>query len=289
MTPIEQLTQALQDTRGLVLFVTGAGISLASGIPTFRGKDPGAIWAKDVTELGTNRYFKEEPAGSWSWYLSRFDKVLTVEPNAGHLALVAIEKWQLARHGKFLLVTQNVDPLHERAGSQQLVKVHGSADRVRCSNDGCRLAAPTGSIARSDVDLTKFRAEPIDANVPKCPECGALLRQHVLWFDEYYHQHKDYQWPRVLDAAAKAALVVFVGTSLSVGVTQLVLDAALERSIPAFSIDPAARSIPGVVGIAAAAEVALVELSAAVGAPCVPRPPRSLAPRQSWLTACRAS
>ncbi len=243
-------------------------MSLASGIPTFRGKDPGAIWAKDVTELGTVRYFNEEPAGSWSWYLSRFDKVLTAEPNAGHRALVELERWQLERGGQFLLVTQNVDPLHERAGSKQLVKVHGSADRVRCSSEGCRLGAPAGSIPRADVDLTAFRADPIDARVPRCPACGELLRQHVLWFDEYYTGHRDYQWARVLAAASSAALVVFVGTSFSVGVTQLVLEAAQERTIPVFAIDPNVLSIPGVVGIAAASEVALVELARGVaGAP----------------------
>lgn len=264
--PAAQLGEALERTRGLVLVVTGAGISLASGIPTFRGKDPGAIWAKDVTELGTVRYFSQEPAGSWSWYLSRFEKVLLAEPNAGHRALVDLERWQLGRGGGFLLITQNVDPLHERAGSRELIKVHGSADRVRCSGQGCRLGAPAGSIARADVDLTAFLADPVDAKVPRCPECGELLRQHVLWFDEFYNGHLDYQWQRVLTAAAEAALVVFVGTSLSVGVTQLVLDAALERAVPVFSIDPAARSIPGVVGVAAAAEEALVSLSQRVGA-----------------------
>ena len=260
------LAAALEQTRGLVLFVTGAGVSLASGIPTFRGKDPGAIWAKDVTELGTARYFSQQPAGSWTWYLSRFEKVLAVEPNPGHRALVELERWQLARGGKFLVITQNVDPLHEKAGSKELLKVHGSADRVRCSSMGCRLGAPSGSIPRAEIDLAAFLANPIDANVPVCPACGELLRQHVLWFDELYTGHRDYQWSRVLEAASTAQLVVFVGTSLSVGVTQLVLEEARANRVPIFSIDPSARSIPGVTGIPAAAEVALVELARAVGA-----------------------
>lgn len=264
MGPVEQLTAALRAEKGLVLFVTGAGVSLASGIPTFRGKDPGAVWSKDVTELGTVRYFNREPAGSWSWYLSRFDQVLDVKPNPAHHALVTLEQWQLARGGKFLLVTQNVDPLHERAGSKALVKVHGSAEKVRCSAEGCRFGAPKGWIWRTEVDLTAFRANPIDANVPKCPACGALLRQHVLWFDEYYTGHADYQWPRVLAAAAEAKLVVFAGTSHSVGVTQLVYEAAMDRGVPAFSIDPHAASLPGLIGVAAGAEVALVEVCAAL-------------------------
>ena len=263
--PLSQLTQALTHTKGLVLVVTGAGVSLASGIPTFRGKDPGAIWAKDVTELGTVRYFNAEPAGSWQWYLGRFEKVLAAQPNAGHLALVQLEKWQLARGGKFLLVSQNIDPLHERAGSKELVKVHGSAEKVRCSSQGCRLGAPDGWIWRKDFDLTKFLSNPIDANVPRCPACSELLRQHVLWFDEYYNGHNDYQWKRVLAAAASAELVIFAGTSLSVGVTQLVHEAALERSVPTFSIDPAARVLPGVVAVPSASEVALVEICERLG------------------------
>ena len=130
---------------GYLVVVTGAGVSLASGIPTFRGTDPGAVWKRDVTELGTNRYFEEDPAGIWSWYTSRFDIVLDKQPNPAHRALAAIERWQVARGGRFLLVTQNVDPLHERAGSERLVKVHGSADRVRCSRHRCVHGAPHGS------------------------------------------------------------------------------------------------------------------------------------------------
>ena len=75
------LSQALEDVgRGHVVVVTGAGISLASGIPTFRGSDPDAVWSRDVTELGTNRYFTSDPAASWEWYLSRFDAVLDKQP-----------------------------------------------------------------------------------------------------------------------------------------------------------------------------------------------------------------
>ena len=265
MNPVEQLAEAIRAEKGLVLFVTGAGVSLASGIPTFRGKDPGAVWAKDVTELGTVRYFSEEPAGSWSWYLSRFDKVLGAQPNPAHHALVKLEQWQLQRGGKFLLVSQNVDPLHEWAGSKELVKVHGSAEKIRCSAQGCSLGAPDGWIPRKDVDLTKFRANPIDANVPTCPKCGALLRQHVLWFDEYYNGHNDYQWPRVLKAAAEAEVVVVAGTWHSVGVTQLVYEAAMDRGVPAFSIDPNAISLPGLIGVAAGAEVALPDVNAKLG------------------------
>src|SRR5262245_27927002 len=100
--PAMQLTDAFRSTPGPVLVVTGAGISLASGIPTFRGTDPGAVWKRDVTELGTVRYFEEEPEGSWSWYLSRFDSVRDAKPNPGHHALAALERWCASRSLPFL-------------------------------------------------------------------------------------------------------------------------------------------------------------------------------------------
>jgi NAD-dependent deacetylase len=259
-----QLAEAIKKTDGLILVCTGAGISLASGIPTFRGADKDAVWKRDVTELGTVRYFSDEPAGSWSWYLSRFDKVLGAKPNPGHTALVELEQWGEAHGKKFLLVTQNIDGLHREAGAKQLVEVHGSAQRVRCSAHGCVNGAPKGSLLRSSVDLTKFRENPIDANVPKCPACGEVLRQHVLWFDEFYNGHDDYQWDRVLAAATTAKLVLFVGTSFAVGVTELFTSAARERGVPIWSIDPGGRPQPGVGLIAEPSEVALPQLMAAL-------------------------
>ena len=229
---------------GHLVVVTGAGVSHASGIPTFRGTDPGAIWKKDVTELGTRRFFESDPAGSWSWYTSRFDMVLDKRPNPAHLALAALERWHVARSGRFLLVTQNVDPLHERAGSELLVKVHGSADRVRCTRQGCEHGAPRGSLARADIDMAAFAAEPVLGNLPRCPACASLLRQHVLWFDEFYDEHADYQWGRVLLAAQTLDCLLFVGTSLSVGVTDLFLRAALEMDRPVLAIDPGAARPP---------------------------------------------
>ena len=239
------LATAIEETgAGFLAVVTGAGVSFASGIPTFRGADPGAVWKRDITELGTNRYFMEDPAGSWSWYTSRFDIVLEKRPNPAHRALAAIERWQAARGGRFLLVTQNVDPLHERAGSERLVKVHGSADRVRCSKRRCVHGAPHGSLPRSGVDMLSFKSDPVAANVPRCPSCGSLLRQHVLWFDEFYDEHRDYQWDRVVEAAQSMDLCLFVGTSFSVGVTDLFLRGGLTAGRPMLAIDPGAAASP---------------------------------------------
>jgi NAD-dependent deacetylase len=250
-----------------VLVVTGAGISLASGIPTFRGSDPEAVWARDVTELGTNRYFLENPAGSWSWYLKRFGRLGQAVPNASHHALAHLERWQATRGGELLVVTQNVDRLHAAAGTKALVEVHGRADRVRCSQRGCALGAPTGSIARADVPIDAFLAEPSDVTVPRCPLCGEFLRQHVLWFDERYIDHADYQWTRVRRSADLASLVVFVGTSFAVGVTEYVLQTALERNVAVYSLDPAGiEPDPRVRVIAAPAEQSLPGVAKALAA-----------------------
>lgn len=256
------LVEALLAARGSSIVVTtGAGISLASGIPTFRGQDPGAVWKRDVTELGTFRYFCEDPAGSWRWYMSRFERVFAARPNPAHQALVEMQAWQRAAGGDLLLITQNIDTLHEQAGSLDLVKVHGSADRVRCAREGCRLGAPAGSLARAEVDLDAFARDPVVGNLPRCPACGALLRQHVLWFDECYDSHADYQWNRVCAAAASAELFVFVGTSFSVGVTALLVESALSRGKPVFSIDPHAPApVSGAIVVRARSETLLPEV-----------------------------
>jgi NAD-dependent deacetylase len=225
--------------RGKLLVVSGAGISLASGIPTFRGQDPGAIWRRDVTELGTFRYFRRDPVGSWRWYLSRFEKTASARPNPAHTALVDLEDFCARAGGELLVVTQNIDGLHRQAGSRNLVEVHGRADRIRCPRVGCAHGAPTGSLPQADFDMAEFLREPSPATLPRCPLCQAIMRQHVLWFDEYYDSHQDYQWSRVLAAAAESDAVLFVGTSFSVGVTDLILNAALERRVPVLSIDPA--------------------------------------------------
>lgn len=250
-----------------LLVVTGAGVSLASGIPTFRGSDPGAVWANEVTELGTHHYFERDPVGSWRWYLARFATLGEARPNPAHHALAALERWHVARGGEFLLVTQNVDRLHDDAGSQALVHVHGRADRVRCAHVGCEHGAPRGSLPRDDAATRRFLADPSMSTVPCCPVCDAYLRQHVLWFDEYYTDHDDYQIERVLRAAKRAGIILFAGTSFAVGITDMILERGLARGAAIFSIDPVGRAPhPRVQAITAPAEQVLPAVCEAVGA-----------------------
>ena len=261
------LTEALDRAgKGLILVVTGAGVSAPSGLPTFRGTDPGAIWNRDVTEIGTRAFLERDPVTWWQWFLDRFSGVDHVRPNPAHNALAALERWQRGRGGDFLLITQNVDTLHEQAGSERLVKVHGTADRLRCTRSGCTLGAPAGSLPRTDADLAAFKSRPGRDTLPRCPACGALLRSHVLLFDEHYDEHVDYGFNQVRYALERMALVIFAGTSFSVGVTDLVLREALGWKVPVLSIDPAAAPPwPGVTGVRAGAEEVLPEVCRELG------------------------
>lgn len=229
---------------GLLLVVTGAGVSAASGIATFRGPEPDAVWKHSDVALATAETFRRDPVRQWSWYLERFRSLDAARPNPAHRALVELETWQEARGGRFLLVTQNIDGLHAAAGQRRLVEVHGTSARLRCSRWGCRFGAPRGSLPRSRFDLEPFRADPAIERLPSCPQCGALLRAHVLFFDEVYDGHRDYRFDEVCDAARLAAAVLFVGTSFAVGVTDLILRSAASRGAPLFSVDPTARRAP---------------------------------------------
>ena len=244
---LAQLADELRAQTRPLMVCTGAGVSLASGIPTFRGSEPGAVWKADVTELGTHRYFRQDPVESWRWYLGRFDRLSDKEPNAAHHALVALERWKRRLDGpkplnNFVLVTQNVDGLHRKAGSQLLIEVHGNADTVRCSRDGCENGAPDGTLPRDAFDLDAFRAGPSLETLPRCPACQSLLRPHVLWFDEYYTGHASFRYDAVMQTAAQVGLLLFVGTSHSVGITANLLSIAASRGVPVWNLDPAGEA-----------------------------------------------
>ncbi len=258
MSPEERLIEGLRETSGKnLVVVTGAGISLASGLPTFRGSDPDAVWTRDVTEIGTIAFFRRDPVVWWRWFDQRFGAIHDATPNAAHEALVRLERAHLGSGGHYLLITQNVDMLHERAGSRHFVKIHGTADRVRCSREGCRFGSPSGSLPLAAADFARFRAAPSLATVPRCPQCGELIRAHALLFDELYSEHTDYGYDRSRDAIAAADLILFVGTSLSVGITEFALWTGRARGTPMHSIDPIASPPPGVNAIAQRAEEVL--------------------------------
>ena len=150
--------------RGRVLVLTGAGVSADSGVPTFR--DEKGYWRKhDARALATRKAFRTQPEKVWRWYSERRRTIRNARPNAAHKAIA-----RLARASReFLLITQNVDDLHERAGLpvRKLVHIHGSIFLDRCTN----------------CDFERRNRNGV-ARPPRCPKCKALLRPGVVWFDE---------------------------------------------------------------------------------------------------------
>lgn len=159
----EALIDALRASRH-VCVLTGSGISAESGVPTFREAQTG-LWERfDPHELATPEAFLRDPELIWKWYRWRRDLVARVKPNAGHNALV-----DLASQVKGLtLITQNVDGLHQRAGSADVIEFHGNLFEYRCFAEGCIVTDPGDDISA----------------IPTCPACGGNLRPGVVWFGE---------------------------------------------------------------------------------------------------------
>lgn len=176
------------------LFVlTGAGISAESGLPTFRGA--GGIWrGYRAQDVATPESFHADPEMVWQFYSERRLRHSTVTANPAHFALAELER----RLGdRFFLCTQNVDSLHEQAGSKRVVHMHGRLMQTRCSREGCR-----------SQPFDDTRQYPSRAEIPTCAECGALLRPHVCWFGEV-----PYQMDRIFSELQACTVLMTVGSS----------------------------------------------------------------------------
>ncbi len=187
-TKTDQARQWLRDAERVAV-LTGAGISAESGVPTFRG--PGGFWKQYRPEdLATPEAFARDPELVWEWYLWRRKLIADTTPNAGHRALADLEE----RKPWFTLITQNVDGLHDRAGSRNILKVHGDLWDLRCTS--CR---------REDRDeRLKFPDIP-----PRCA-CGGILRPAVVWFGELLPGGV---WEGAVEAAAGCDVMLVAGTS----------------------------------------------------------------------------
>ncbi len=190
--PLTKAARALTSAKHAIAF-TGAGISAESGIPTFRGSGKDSLWSRfKPEELATPEAFERDPRRVWEWYVWRMNLIMRARPNPGHEALAKLEGLGIIK----AVVTQNVDGLHQRAGSRRVVELHGSIWRVKCSNPACTFKARI--------------SEPPEEIPPKCPSCGHYLRPDVVWFGEPLPQDA---WREAVSLAKVSDAVLVIGTS----------------------------------------------------------------------------
>lgn len=188
-TDIARARDAILAARDVV-FLTGAGISAASGVPVFRGS--GIVWeGKQATELANAKAFAADPMLVWSWYLHRRQVVANASPNAAHQAITA---WQPCEGAMKWLLTQNVDDLHERSGSKDVTHVHGDLWFNRCTKCGKQ---------REDRSLHFDE-------VPRSPCCDELERPAIIWFGETISEN---EWGMMNSAAGFADVIIVIGSS----------------------------------------------------------------------------
>lgn len=211
-----------------VLVITGAGVSAESGLPTFRGT--GGLWdGEPVEAVATPAAFARDPERVWRFYHARRRAVLRAKPNAAHLALAALE----ARVGHFLLVTQNVDDLHERAGSTALVKLHGNLLEDLCT--ACSTITPAPPVP------------PAAGGVPRCT-CGGLLRPNVVWFGEWLRQNDLRRLERFLLRSRWSdprGVALVVGTSGTVSGGYGLVEAARDAGAVVVEVNPESTALSG--------------------------------------------
>jgi NAD-dependent deacetylase len=222
---------------GAVVVLTGAGVSAESGVPTFRG--PEGFWTVGSTvyrpeALATRAAFDAMPEEVWRWYLWRRGRCRAAEPNAAHRAIVGLEG---ALGDRFRLVSQNVDGLHRRAGSDDARSyyVHGDLELVRCA-DECTLAMEPLDPALV-LDDAAAPWTPALAAALRCPRCGGWARPHVLWFDECYDEPR-FRYESALAAASRCALLVTIGTAAATNLPNQIVQIVARRGAAMIDVNP---------------------------------------------------
>jgi len=216
----DELIQALRAAQSIVV-LTGAGTSAESGVPTFRDAQTG-LWARyDPTQLATPEAFQRDPKLVWEWYQWRRELVAKAEPNAGHYALVELQDKVPQLH----LITQNVDGMHQRAGSRDVIELHGNIMRTRC--------AAKGHIVSTWQD-TKVP--------PRCDgcNCNGYLRPDVVWFGESLPM---FALQKAEQVAAQCDVLLSVGTSGLVYPAAGLPDIALQEGATVVEINPQATPL----------------------------------------------
>lgn len=199
----------------ILAVLTGAGISAESGVPTFRQSQTG-LWAQfDPLQLATPQAFHNDPKLIWDWYTWRRKLISKSQPNPGHTALVDLEGY----YPEFTLITQNVDGLHQMAGSTQVIELHGNIFRTKCSREN-RLISEEFQTA---------------ATPPRCPHCGANLRPDVVWYGENLPED---ELDRALQAATTCQAFISIGTSTLVEPAASLPFIALRNGATVLEINP---------------------------------------------------
>ena len=235
----EKLLKVLEkarDSSGLIVFLTGAGVSAESGIPTFRGEEGYWTHGSQVyrpEELARWSTFASDPELVWPWYLYRRSICRDADPNPAHMALACIED-ELG--DRFALITQNVDGLHLRAGNtlQRTWQIHGNIDYMRCSRACNPQLFPMPDIRGVAPGSSFDHAWKAQLS---CPMCGSWARPHVLWFDESYDE-ANYRYHSSRQAAFDACLLVVAGTSGATNLPNMVAEICLSRGTPIIDINP---------------------------------------------------
>ncbi|MDP1611367.1 MAG: Sir2 family NAD-dependent protein deacetylase [Sulfuritalea sp.] len=248
----DTLIADLRAVRRVVVF-TGAGMSAESGIPTFRDRSTG-LWAQvDPMEIATPWAFRADPQRTWDWHVHLAEAVRAARPNAGHAAIAALERAGL----EVTVITQNIDALHHRAGSREVIELHGNLLRLKSfvDEDATFAAEPPPVICavcdgyaawdacdpyadRTDLAAIELCAGP----VPRCPGCGALLRPDVVWFGEALAAEAiEAAW----DAVDRCEALIAVGASLEVEPAASLPWHALRRGARVIEVNLAPTALAG--------------------------------------------
>jgi NAD-dependent deacetylase len=230
-----------------VTVLTGAGVSAASGIPTFRGA--GGLWRNfRASDLATADAFARDPETVWQWYAWRREEIARAQPNAAHAVLA---RWT-QRHEGWRVITQNVDDLHLRAGTRGLVRMHGSIWELAC------WARCGGTPARWRDEAVPLREMP-----PRCPHCGALARPGVVWFGEAL----DPAVLREAESLTQCDVFIAAGTSAQVYPAAGFVPIAAERGafVVEMNIESTAASADVDLVVTAPVEQALADVDRRLG------------------------
>jgi NAD-dependent deacetylase len=211
MKMFESIEDQIKKFRKIV-FITGAGISQESGIPTFRGKD--GLWRNhDAMKLATIDAFYDNPKLVWEWYNERRMNVFQAQSNPGHRAITELEKY-----ADVVVLTQNIDGLHQKSGSSKVLELHGSIVKIKCS-------------------VCDYKEEILTeiSNLPPLCKCGNILRPDVVWFGESLPQDV---WQNAMNFASECDLMIIAGTSLVVSPANTLPIYAKQNNATLIEINP---------------------------------------------------